>query len=360
MNNENSTPLVVLNMKKLRDNFRTLSECLPSVKIHYAIKALYDETVIDCLKLCGCNFDVATTGEIKILKKLNVNAETCIHTHPIKKDKDIKDALDFGITTFVVDNITELQKFNKYKHVAKILLRVSFRSKTAKVDLSKKFGCDYDAANNLLDQAKELGINVVGLSFHVGSQTKNPDDHVNAINKCIVLMEQNPQLKVLDIGGGFPALYDDTDMDIKTFCEPIRIALERAPSGSTLLCEPGRYMVANIGKAYMTVVGMAVRDGVRWLYVDDGVYGTFSGKIYDHVNYIVKKDTSQQAEKYPLIKCVIAGPTCDSIDVIQEEAELPADVKVGDILYSNNVGAYTIASSCTFNSLPLPKIKYLW
>lgn len=353
-----NTPYVVLSLKKLRQNLRIMKECLPTVDIHYAIKALSDEYVINCLHLSNCNFDVATTGEINILEKLSVEPDKCIHTHPIKKKVEIDNALKYGICTFVVDNYAEIDKFIEYKNVAKIILRLSFRAKTALVDLSKKFGCHYEEAQQMLDYADNLGIDVVGLSFHVGSQTKNPDDHINAILKCEQIIKNNPSLKILDIGGGFPAVYDETDMELKDFCKPINDILKKLDKDIKILCEPGRSLVANIGTSFVSIVGKSVRDGKIWYYIDDGVYGTFSGKIYDHIDYKIKY---HNVEKYDNFQhCVIAGPTCDSIDVIQEDAWLPTDLKVGDVLYSDNVGAYTIVTASTFNSLPLPKVIYQW
>lgn len=354
------SPFVVLNLVKLRDNIKSLKKCLPDVEIHYAIKSLSDEHVLSCIHLVGCKFDVATSGEIKILEKLGVNGEDCIHTHPIKKISEIQYAIDYGIKTFVVDNIDELQKFIHFKDQVEILLRVSFRAKTALVDLSKKFGCKVDDADYILSKAKEYGIIVKGLSFHVGSQTKNPDDHVTAIKECTKIINNHPTLTVLDIGGGFPAVYDSSDMDIKTFTVPIREALSLVPKHVKLICEPGRHLVANIGTAYMTIVGKAIRDGIQWYYVDDGVYGTFSGKIYDHIKYDVKA-FGDYPENATLAPCILAGPTCDSIDIIQEDAMLPIDeLEIGDMLYSINVGAYTLVTASTFNSLPLPNVLYIW
>jgi ornithine decarboxylase len=347
------TPFMVVDLKKLRSNFYELKRSLPDVGIYYAIKSFPHKTVVQTLNLLGCSFDVASNGEIDILKEVGVYPESTIHTHPIKKDSDITCALKYGIDTFVVDNEDELLKFEQYKDKVKLLIRVSFRAKSAKVDLSKKFGCALDDVNKLLELAFKLDIRVKGLSFHVGSQTKDASDHVIAMKRCLDIMAEHQTLKLLDIGGGFPAKYTDDVMDIYDFCEPIREVLSTVPKHIRVICEPGRGMVGNISKTVTSVVGKAVRDGIQWYYLDDGVYGMFSGIIFDHVNYPLSTEVEGE-----LKSCVLAGPTCDSIDIISESALLP-ELKIGDRIVGDVMGAYTYATATTFNSLNIPNIVFI-
>jgi ornithine decarboxylase len=327
---------------------------LPDVALYYAIKAFPNADVIRTLRDEGACFDIASNGEIELLRAVGVAPRHTIHTHPIKKDRDVRAALRFGCTTFVVDNVDEIAKFVPYRKRVALLLRVSFRSPDARCDLSRKFGCAPEEADALLDHAATLGLHVKGLSFHVGSQSGSPDAHVQAIGACAQLMERQRRLQrpmsVLDIGGGFPSNYEGTTMPIDLFCAPVRDALAELPGHVRVVAEPGRYLVAPAATSITSVVGKAVRGGKRWYYLDDGVYGAFSGQIYDHTRYPI--GVLRSGEAFP---SVLAGPTCDSIDVIAEDIALP-ELEIGDLVIAPMMGAYTIASASEFNSLPKPKV----
>jgi ornithine decarboxylase len=352
--NQYGTPSLILDCDVLRQQYRRLTEALPEVELYYAIKALPNTDVIRTLRDEGARFDIASEGEIALLRDVGVPPRLTIHTHPIKKDREIRSALRFGCTTFVVDNPTEIAKFVPYRKRVALLLRVSFRSPDARCDLSRKFGCAPDEAEALLDQAAALGLHVKGLSFHVGSQSASPDAHVGAIEACARLMERQRRvgrpMGVLDIGGGFPSNYEGTTPPIDRFCAPIRDALASLPPTVTVIAEPGRYLVAPAATSITAVVGKALRSGRRWYYLDDGVYGAFSGQIYDHTRYPIS--VLKGGDAFP---SVLAGPTCDSIDVIADDILLP-ELEVGDLVIAPMMGAYTIASATEFNSLPKPRV----
>ena len=343
---QHGSPLLVLDCEQLQEQYKSLQQALPGVDFFYAVKAFPDDSVINTLKQMGSGFDLASLGEIEQVRHHRVNPRKTIHTHPIKKDKDIRDALRFGCTTFVVDNIDELKKFRKYRHRVGLLLRVSFRGTTAKVDLSRKFGCAADEALHLIHRAQQMGIHVKGLSFHVGSQSATPDAHVDAIQHCIDIMSQSDvPLSTLDIGGGFPVNYDGNTVTIDEFCSPICDALKAVPSDVNIIAEPGRFLVAPAVMSISSVMGKANRSGTTWYYLDDGVYGSFSGRIYDHAEYPLR--TLKTGVKIP---SVLAGPTCDSIDVIAENIALP-ELEIGDLVIGEMMGAYTAATATDFNSL---------
>ncbi len=353
------SPLLVLDCDIIRRQYRKLAQALPDVSLYYAIKALPDKAVIATLAEEGCGFDIATNGEVAMLEQLFIEPRRTIHTHPIKRDIDIRTALRYGCTTFVVDNIDELDKFVPYRHRVALLLRVSFPNPAARVDLSRKFGCAADEMPALLAAADARGIHVKGLSFHVGSQVADADAHVRAIRRCRELITTArpgavAPLSVLDIGGGFPVSYDGSIEDIDAFCGPIRDALNELPASVRVLAEPGRYLAAPAMTCVTSVVGRARRGDRMWYYLDDGVYNSFSGQIYDHTRYpLIAVDARGEARP-----SVLAGPTCDSIDIIAEDVML-GEMAIGDLIVAPMMGAYTSATATTFNSLPRARILTL-
>jgi ornithine decarboxylase len=219
-------------------------------------------------------------------------------------------------------------------------------------DLSRKFGCDPENAVALARLAAELGVQVRGLSFHVGSQAADAGKHVEAIEACSKLLAACRKEKLgvcdtLDIGGGFPIDYMKTVPDIVLFCAPIRAALAKVPKRVRIIAEPGRYIAGPSAIGVASVMGRAQREGHWWYYLDDGLYGSYSGQIYDHARYPVEPLRDSE-ERLP---SVLAGPTCDSIDVIAENLMLP-ELKAGDLIVGRAMGAYTWASASDFNFFP--------
>lgn len=349
---QHGSPLLVIYKDKLLQQLKLLRKHLPGVSHYYAIKAFPHEDILKILADAGANFDVASAGEIDMLQKLNISGRRTIHTHPVKKDKEIRAALRGGSTTFVIDNIEELHKLLPYRQRIGLLLRVSFRSQSAKVDLSRKFGCAPEQVLEIVQQTSAMGANIRGLSFHVGSQSLTPDAHVNAIHRCAELIGEIEEstgrpMNVLDIGGGFPVDYAHTGIDYKAYFTPIREALASALADHIdVIAEPGRFLVAPAVTGVASVAGKARRGDYLWYYLDDGVYGSFSGQLFDYTTYplqVLNDSPDREA-------CIIAGPTCDSIDVIAEDILLP-ELKEGDLVIGHMMGAYTYATATRFNSL---------
>jgi len=347
------SPLFLIDTERVRTQYRRLSAALPGVDLYYAIKCLPHPAVAATLRDEGGFFDLATNGEVELVRRLGVAAGRCIHTHPIKRDSDIRTALAYGVTHFVVDNPEELRKFEKHRNRAAILIRVAFRSAEAVVDLSRKFGCRPESVPELLALASELRIRVAGLSFHAGSQAATPRMHVEAIDVCRELMSAPAALRhdfsVLDIGGGFPVDYSTgpETRSIEEFCAPIRRALDSIDPKFRIIGEPGRYIAAPSAISVSSVMGRAKRDGRWWYYLDDGLYGSYSGQVFDHAVYPIEP----LAAAGPASPSVLAGPTCDSIDVIRENIDLP-ELKEGDLIVGRIMGAYTWATATEFNFFP--------
>jgi ornithine decarboxylase len=350
------SPLLVVDCEQVRRQYHALKAALPGVDLHYALKPLPHAAVVACLRDEGAFFDLATTGEVELVKAQGIPADRCIHTHPIKRDSDIRDALRYGVTTFVADNPDEIKKFVRYRKRAELLIRVSFRSPDAVVDLSRKFGCEPGAVLGMIELARRLGIRVRGLSFHVGSQALEPTKYIEAIRACTNLIAEAllaglPALDILDIGGGFPVAYDDAVTPIDEFCAPIRAELAKLPSHVRVIAEPGRFIAAPAAIAISSVMGKAKRDGRWWYYLDDGLYGSYSGQLFDHAKYPVTA-LREGEQKFP---SVLAGPTCDSIDVIDDDIMLP-ELDVGDLVVGRMMGAYTWASATDFNFFKRAKV----
>ncbi|NNM61893.1 MAG: type III PLP-dependent enzyme [Steroidobacteraceae bacterium] len=352
------SPLLLIDAVRVRAQYRRLAAALPGVDLHFAMKPLPHRSVVEILRDEGACFDLASDGEIELARRAGVAAARCIHTHPIKRESDIRSALDFGIDTFVADNPDEIRKFGKFRRRAGLLIRVAFRSPDAVCDLSRKFGCDPQDVAPLCELAAALNITVHGLSFHVGSQAMSPTMHVEAIEACARLLSSAAvcceRPGVLDIGGGFPVDYRHTAMPIEDFCTPIRAALSTLPAGVRVIAEPGRYLVAPAAIGVATVMGRAKRAGRWWYYLDDGVYGSYSGRLFDHANYELDA-LRGGAERHP---SVLAGPTCDSIDVIEENLSLPR-LAIGELVVGRSMGAYTWACASEFNFFPKASVLAL-
>jgi ornithine decarboxylase len=349
---EFGSPLVILDCERVRVQYRKLRKALPGVDLHYALKPMPHPSVVNTIIAEGGFLDLATTGEVQLVERLGVAPERCIHTHPIKREQDIVNAIRFGVRTFVADNPDEVRKFARHKDNAELLLRVSFRSPGAVCDLSRKFGCDPEDLLALARLAADLGIGVRGLSFHVGSQARDSAKHVEALQACAKLLaaarkEKLGAFDTLDIGGGFPIDYGQPVEDIGRFCAPLRAALGKLPKRIRVIAEPGRYIVGPSAIGVASVMGRARREGHWWYYLDDGLYGSYSGQMFDHARYPVEPLRNGE-ERLP---SVLAGPTCDSIDVIAENLMLP-ELETGDLIVGRAMGAYTWASASEFNFFP--------
>jgi ornithine decarboxylase len=353
---EFGSPLLILDCERVRAQLRKLRKALPRVDLHYALKPMPHPAVVETVLAEGGDLDLATTGEVQLARRLGVDPGRCIHTHPIKRPEDIANALQFGLRLFVADNPDEVRKFAHLADRAELLLRVSFRNPGAVVDLSRKFGCDPEELLALARLAADLGVNVRGLSFHVGSQVRDAAKHVEAVRACMKLMaaarrERLGAFDTLDIGGGFPIDYAQPVQDIGRFCAPLRAALAQLPRRVRVIAEPGRYIVGPAAIAIASVMGRARREGHWWYYLDDGLYGAYSGQLFDHARYPVEP-LREGGERLP---SVLAGPTCDSIDVIAENLMLP-QLKVGDLVVGRAMGAYTWACATEFNFFPKPAV----
>ncbi len=350
---EYGTPTLFLSSSRVRESYRSLVSALPGVELFYAVKSNADPSLIRILSEEGSSFDVCTNGEIRVVSQCGVTGSRCLHTHPIKQDHEIACALDFGIHLFVIENHAELEKMVPFRDRAQVLVRIAVQNPSSLVNLSYKFGAAPQDALPLIRKAVELGIRVRGISFHTGSQNENNLKYIEALDYCRDICRMaalaGVNLDIVDIGGGFPISYIAGAPQASEFCLPINEYLGRFFANYRIIAEPGRFISGPAVTLATRVIGRSVRNGVRWYYLDDGLYGSFSGKLYDHADYPMA--VARQGKKY---NSVLAGPTCDSIDVLYENIALP-ELEIGEVLLFGSMGAYTSASASNFNGYDKPK-----
>jgi ornithine decarboxylase len=355
------TPLLVLQPHLAARRYRELTAKLPGVRMHYAVKAGSHPVVLSTIAICGGGFDVATSAEVALLQELGLPMDRCIHTNPIKKPVDIDVAYAAGIRTFVVENRCEVEKFAGRPTDIELLVRLAFRNPAAKSDLSSKFGVEPSDAELLVKHVIAAGVQFAGFSFHVGSQSSSAQPFDTALRGTLELATHiadslGVRARVIDIGGGFPVPYREPVPTIDAIADVIDGALGPARDDFTLLAEPGRYLAADCMTLLTSVVGTAERDGREWHYLDDGLYGSYSNVMTEDVHppiLALRELTDDGASQYEPV--TLAGPTCDSADVIARDYPMPP-LEVGDIVVSTMMGAYTAVTSSRFNGIPATRI----
>jgi ornithine decarboxylase len=315
----------------------------------------------------GGSFDVASLAEFltvhEMIKDLPAKErqdfiwDRIIYANPIKAIETLEQ-LDPYKPLVTYDNREEVIKIARHAPHAGLALRLSVPNTGSMVELSSKFGASPGEAVDLMAFAHDNNLVVEGLSFHVGSQCTNLANYSQALHLAANIFAEARtrgfNLKLLDIGGGFPAHYDEAIPPFRRFAKTITSELNRLfPEPIEILAEPGRFLVATAATAIAQIIGKAVREGKLCYYLNDGVYHTYSGQIFDHCQYRMKS-----FEKGPTQICSVFGPTCDALDTITLAAQLP-ELDMGDLLYSENIGAYAAASSTSFNGFPPAKVVHV-
>ncbi len=366
---QHGTPLFVVDHDQLRRNYAQFKRYLPRVQAYYAVKANSDPAIVKTLYQAGASFDVASMPEFRIVHQYIKHLpdkqrqdwiwDKIIYANPIKANETLQDLNQYKpLVTY--DNFEEIKKIKKYAPLAGLALRIKVPNTGAMVELSSKFGASPGEAVDMILAADKAGLVVEGLSFHVGSQTTNFENYVAAINLAANLFKEARQrgytkMNLLDIGGGFPAPYDDSVKPFRELASLINRELDRLfPRNIEILAEPGRFLVATAAVAVSKIIGKAVRDGKLCYYINDGVYHTFSGVIFDHCHYHLKA-----FKRGPKQICSVFGPTCDALDVVSMAEQLPTNLERGDLLYSENIGAYSHASSTWFNGFAPAKVVHV-
>ena len=362
------TPLFIIDHDELRSNYRQFRKYLPRVQIYYAVKANSDPAIVRTLYKEGSSFDVASMPEFDIvhenIKHMSAKKrqewiwDKIIYANPTKPTTTLEELNKYKpLVTF--DNSEEIKKIKKHAPNAGLALRLKVPNTGAMVELSSKFGASPGEAVDLILEADKAGLTVEGISFHVGSQTTNFENYVQALNLSASVFKEAKdrgytKMNLIDIGGGFPAPYDSSVKPFKELAKVINTEIDRLfPKDIQILAEPGRYMVASAGYCVSSVIGKAVRDNKMCYYINDGVYHTYSGVIFDHCKYPVKA-----FKKGPTQICSVFGPTCDALDVVSMAETLP-NLERGDFVYSEKIGAYSHASATYFNGFPPAKVVHV-
>jgi ornithine decarboxylase len=365
---ENGTPLFVLDHGTLRENYRLFKRCLPRVQCYYAVKANSNQEIVKTLFDEGASFDVASYNEFMQVYDFIRDFEEkeqelfiwdkIIFSNTIKDRETLRRIRRYRpLVTY--DNAAEIRKIKDHCDTAGLVLRLKVPDAGSQVEMGSKFGCEPGDAAGLIRAAFEAGLTVEGISFHVGSQCTHFDNYTTALAITSQVLNDARKagygLNILDIGGGFPVPYDAQVPRFEELAALLDAELERLfPKDVEIIAEPGRFMVATAATLVTEIIGKARRDGKIFYHINDGLYHTFSGVVYDHwvPNFHAFRDGDREV-------CAVVGPTCDSFDKITLSELLPSDLEVGDCLYTENIGAYSVASSTRFNGFEGSKILHV-
>lgn len=351
------TPVLVINKNIIKQKYQEFRDEFSDAVIYFALKANPHPGVVDLLYNIGCDFEISSHGELDLLLSLGIPVSRIISSNPVKSPAFIKAAHASGIEIFTFDSITEVDKLSSLAPGSKVYIRLTVPNDGSEWPLSKKFGVEIEEAAELLVLAKKNGLEPYGITFHVGSQNTMTPAWAKAIKSSKAVWEkvasQGIELQMLNIGGGFPIEYTKPVPSIAEVSREIKTSLDGTfTKGAGLAIAPGRALLGEAGTLVTSVIGKANRSGEKWVYTDAGV---FNG-LMETVGGI----------KYPMLtakekvksKWVLAGPTCDSFDVVSTDAELP-ELEVGDKIYIMSAGAYTTAYASEFDGFNIPGVHYI-
>lgn len=346
-------PYILMDKEVVREKVSLIGKNIRNSKVFYAVKANPDREVLHFLNSFGIGFEIASEGELQMLASLGVEPERIITSNPIKTLKFLEQAVSYGIKYYAYDSVAEVEKLSRHAPGCNVYVRLSVPNEGSEWPLSKKFGVELDEAGELLLSAKKKGLNPAGVTFHVGSQCNNVYNWNTAIEKAKDLWEMAEQngirFSMLNIGGGYPIHYTKNVVDIETIEKKIdRAITKKFPKDVEIFIEPGRAVVGDAGIFVATVIGKARRGDENWLYIDVGVFNGLMESI-GGIKYVYIVGSRNEPEKW-----TIAGPSCDSFDVIDRGVLLP-EPEIGNRILILSSGAYTVSYASEFNGFSIPK-----
>jgi ornithine decarboxylase len=343
------TPLMVISRSALRAQLQRFRKALPRVEPFYAVKANPHAEVVKFMVAEKAGFDVASQAEMEAVLAAGAPPARIIFANTIKPPEAIAAATKRGVDLMTFDSEYELDKLAEAAPAARTLVRIKVPNVGSAVELSLKFGVLPADAIDMLIKAHQMGLVPAGVAFHVGSQCTRVENYIEALEIAAILfrdarLKQIP-LEILDIGGGFPIPNANHGADqFEEIASVVSRELERLFEPSVrVIAEPGRFLVGPAATLVMRIVGKAIRENKHWYYLDDGVYGSLSGLVFDHAAYRFRA-----VRDGPTRLSTLAGPTCDSFDIIARGEAMP-ELEIGDIVYVENIGAYSLASASRFN-----------
>ena len=348
-------PFLILDTAIVRDKLRRFRAAMPRVRPHYAVKANPDRRVLKVLAQEGAGFEIASTAELDQLLALGVPAAEVFFSNPMRSREADAYAAAKGVRWFVVDSVDELKRVHGVDPTASLYLRIATPNIGSDWPLSGKFGAGAGEAREIIATAAKLGADLAGVTFHAGSQCRNPENWRVGMEKARTLFDAMAKAglkpRLLDIGGGFPVRHVKPIPSIEVIGAVVNEALKAFPDDVQVIAEPGRYLVSDAGYFVCRVLGTAMRTGKRWMHWDAGLFGGVI-ETTEGLKYRIRTDRSG-----PDIAWNVAGPTCDSVDVVMRDEPLPSDLQEGDFIYIRNAGAYTTAYASGFNGFPLPEVR---
>jgi ornithine decarboxylase len=348
-------PFLIVDTAIVRAKARRFRAAMPRVRPHYAVKANPDRRVLKVLAEEGCGFEIASTTELDLLLSLGVPAPEIFFSNPVKSRDAVAYAAAKGVEWYVVDSLDEVRKVFQIKPDAKQYLRIATPNIGSDWPLSGKFGAGAADAREIVATAAKLGIDLAGVTFHVGSQCRNPENWRVALEKARGLFDQMHKAglkpRLLNIGGGYPVRHVKPIPSIEVIGAVVDEGLKAFPDDVKVIAEPGRYLVSDAGYFVCRVLGTANRGGKRWMHWDAGLFGGVI-EASEGLRYRIRTDRSG-----PDTAWTVGGPTCDSVDIVMKDEPLPSDLQEGDFVYIRNAGAYTTAYASQFNGFPLPEVR---
>jgi ornithine decarboxylase len=348
-------PFLILDTAIVRAKARRFRAAMPRVRPHYAVKANPDRRVLKVLAQEGCGFEIASTAELDLLVSLGVNPAEVFFSNPMKSRESIAYAAAKGVEWYVIDSLDELRRVFEVKPNAKQYLRIATPNIGSDWPLSGKFGAGASDAREIIAAAAKLGADLAGITFHVGSQCRNPENWRVALEKARgffdLMTKAGLKPRLLNIGGGYPVRHVRPIPSIEVIGNVVNEGLKAFPDDVQVIAEPGRYLVSDSGYFVCRVLGTANRAGKRWMHWDAGLFGGVI-EASEGLRYRIRTDRSGPDSIW-----TVGGPTCDSVDIVMRDEPLPSDLQEGDFVYIRNAGAYTSAYASQFNGFPLPEVR---
>ncbi|HJY06921.1 MAG TPA: type III PLP-dependent enzyme, partial [Bryobacteraceae bacterium] len=352
-----SKPFLLVDSHIVRTKARRFKTAMPQVQPHYAVKANPDPRVLSALIEEGVGFEIASISELDLLLSLGVPAAEIYYSNPMKSRAYLEYAASKGVEWYVLDSVEELRKIVSVKPDAKMYLRIDTPNIGSDWPLAGKFGTHAAEIKGIINEAVKLRADLAGVTFHVGSQCRNPQNWRVGIERAKKVFADMRRVglspRLLNIGGGYPVRHIKPIPSIEVIGDVVNAAIADLPKEVRVMAEPGRYLVSDAAYFVCRVVGTATRNGKRWMYWDAGMFGGVI-EVTEGLRYEILSDRTGHD-----IPWCVAGPTCDSVDILMRDEMLPEDIQEGDFIYIPNAGAYTTAYASNFNGFPLPDVVVL-